>query len=231
MAALCFAACSPAFAEPSRQTQEFINAMKQAYQSQAGANRQAAEQINRNAQGDAGCQAIGNARANAGRIYVKSRQPVDPVQAIEKTTCFTDVMDIKVPTTGFGGLDFVIGQMGQYLQSSACRKSQEYWNKIKTSVQAGDSTGILSQAFYNVSGVTAPYANSSNPTAAPPRIDESLFQNATQGVISTGVSIATAPLTSRIGTLQQQILDLQQRLFGNSSNGGSSGNGGTSDGL
>lgn len=108
------------------------------------------------------CTAISTSARDAATAYVSRGQPISPETVIQNSTCFLDVMDIKIPVsmTGIGFLDSIIGSLMSKLMSSACSKSMSFINDLKNSAVNQLTSGIngalkmdsLSIAGVNVSG-------------------------------------------------------------------------------
>jgi hypothetical protein len=137
--------------------QQFINSMKSVYKNTSTASGTAAaqQQMNSGAQSDPLCNNLNTAKQNAAAGYVENKLPPDPTTVIQNSSCFLDVMDIKIPTTGFGFLDSFMGNLTPMLQSTACNKSTAFWNTTKNKMTSGQYGGLTNQVFGAVSSAAS----------------------------------------------------------------------------
>lgn len=211
---------SSAAAQPPAQAgsqMAFINAMKAAYAStaQASGSGAAAQSINLQAQGDPACAKIDQARKTAAQVFVRNKLPPDPTSVIQNSTCFLDVMDIRIPTSGFGALDFLINQMGGYLQTSACSNARNFWNQMVTNVTSGNVSGLIAQGFNPLPGSTQTVYSGGNRMVPGPggsTTGPNGYEQASNRAITTSVGFLTEPLNRQISDLAAQIQTLQQQL-------------------
>lgn len=108
------------------------------------------------------CTAISTSARDAAKSYIERGQPISPEKVIQNSTCFLDVMDIKIPVsmTGIGFLDGIIGKLLTKLMSSACSKSMAFINDLKNNAINQLKNGVngalrmdsLTIAGVNVSG-------------------------------------------------------------------------------
>lgn len=150
------------------------------------------------------CTAIGTAARDAAKSYVERGQPISPESVIQNSTCFLDVMDIKIPVsmTGIGFLDGIIGKLLTNLMSSACSKSMAFINDLKNNAINQLKNGVngalrmdsLSIAGVNVSGtVNNAVSGASN----------NIINNATNGVTNGVTNLFSNGGTSSPGNLFQ----------------------------
>lgn len=127
----------------------FVNSMKTVYKNTASSSGAAAatSSMNSEAMSDPLCTQLVESKRTAAQEFVKNKLPPDPTTAIQNSSCFLDVMDIKIPTTGFGFLDALIGALTPFLQSTACNKTANFWGDIKGKMNTGDFGGLTNQLF------------------------------------------------------------------------------------
>ena len=106
------------------------------------------------------CTAIEAAAKQAATEYVKRGQPVSPEKVIQNSTCFLDVIQIRIPVsiTGIGFLDAILNQFLNKMLTSSCDKGMAFLNDLKTSAINQITSGInssLNLNQLNVAGITA----------------------------------------------------------------------------
>jgi hypothetical protein len=215
MAALLVASFSLApvvsSAAPSSQ-QQFIDSMKAVFKATSTASGAAAsqQQMNSGAQTDPLCNNLTTAKQNAASSFVKNKLPPDPSTAIQNSSCFLDVMDIKIPTTGFGFLDSLMSSLTPFLQSSACNKTANFWNDTKTKMSGGQFGSLTNQVFGAVAsaqtgtgnGVIGSYSQSIANAAA----------NGGPQALGTALTGAAGQITGQMPQQVTQYLTTAQQL-------------------
>lgn len=149
-------ACGGAAAQSTAAEMAYAVLMKKAFAQSSSTSPYAANAaaINSLAASDADCAALGNAGVAQAQASVRASMPPDPTTVIQNTTCFLDVMSIKIPTTGFGILDFLIGTLNSFLKTTACKASSSYWNNLKAQISGGSYSQLMSQVFNSTGPIT-----------------------------------------------------------------------------
>lgn len=183
----------PAMAMDSA-TLAWVNSMKGIYKTTATSSGTAAasSSLNTTAATDPLCDSLKESKKKAAEAYVKNKLPPDPLTVIENSSCFLDVMDIKIPTTGNAFLDGFVGLLTPHLKSSSCEKASNFWGGIKSNMTSGNFSSLTNQIFTAANATTS--GNSSTSYSA------SLFEsasNALNGVV--GNNGGTTGGTSTVG--------------------------------
>lgn len=91
------------------------------------------------------CTQLDEARKEAAVAFMERGQPPDPSRVIQNSTCYLDVIGIKIPValTGIGWLDGVISNVLQKVQAGACGKLNSYVDDLKNNAasQIRNTTG------------------------------------------------------------------------------------------
>lgn len=155
--------------------QQVLNYAKQMYgaykaQSNASGYNATVAQLNSQAQSDPACAAISTAGINAAQQFVKTAMPPNPTSMIQGSTCFLDIMAIKIPTTGIGFIDGLIASVVKFAMDKACALTNNFWADMMAKVNLGNFQVLLSgnplsfmksgalQAPAGLSGYAAPAA-------------------------------------------------------------------------
>lgn len=141
---------------------QFVKALKAVYSSQSSTSgaTAAAATINANAASSPACDNLMKAKQAAAENDIKNKLPPDPTAVIRNTTCFVDVMNVSIPMTGISFLDYVVGQLGPFIEQQACNSTSSWWNDMKTKVSAGEYQSLSNMGFQ--------LANGQNPVAFNP---------------------------------------------------------------
>lgn len=137
----------------------WAQALRSVYKAEAATSSAAStannQKINKNAMTDPLCKQLFESKEKSEKDFVKNKLPPDPSKVIENSTCFIDVMDIAIPTTGSGFLDTVVGAITPFLKSSACKKQAEWWNDAKSKMTSGQFGALDSQFNSAINAVNA----------------------------------------------------------------------------
>lgn len=156
-----------------------------------GAQAQGSAVASRNAQAlsAAECTAIEASARDAAAAYVDRGQPVSPGSVIQNSTCFMDILGIKIPVsmTGIGWLDGVISTVASKAMTSACSAGMSYMNDLRSSavnqIRSG-ATGALQINQLNIGGVNV----GSSVNSATSQATNSLISNASNAASATSTS-------------------------------------------
>lgn len=96
---------------------------------------------------DANCKDILVTAQEARVEAVQRYTPPSPVNVIRDSTCFVDVIGIKIPHTGIGYLDQLLPQIIKMASDSACNSTNGFWSKISNSVKTGSVADLLGSAI------------------------------------------------------------------------------------
>lgn len=96
---------------------------------------------------DANCKDILQTAQEARVEAAKRYTPPSPVNVIRDSTCFVDVIAIKIPHSGIGYLDQLRPQIIELASKSACNSSNGFWSKISNSVKNGSVAELLGSAI------------------------------------------------------------------------------------
>ena len=158
-------ASSMAGAQDASSQLNFVRSLKAAYAAQSSSSGTAAAraELNSGAQSSPDCQALMTAKQNAASNHVRNKLPPDPTTVIQNTTCFLDVMEIQIPTTGIGFLDAVVGAVTPFLQSTACDSMTSWWGDMQSKMSSGNFQTLMNQSFGGNGGTFTPTPIPSNP--------------------------------------------------------------------
>lgn len=81
--------------------------------------------------------------------YVQRHMAPSPVSIIKNTTCFIDIFSIPIPSTGFGFVDALVGQVVGFIKNAVCKSTGSFWGQITSAAMSGNVSGLIN------AGVTA----------------------------------------------------------------------------
>lgn len=94
------------------------------------------------------CNKIVQSADTAKKEYVARHAAPDPTKVIKNSTCFVDVMNIRIPLkTGFGMVDSLIGDLTKLASGSMCSSTNAYWQRISDAAQRGDLQTLKNTAI------------------------------------------------------------------------------------
>ena len=149
-AAAILMAAVPAQAQTAEDT--YLRTMKAAFSSAGQTTNYAGQKQALDSAGtaSANCQSYGTAMQSAAGDYAKSGLPPDPSQVMKSSTCLTSILNVKIPTTGFGAVDMVIGMvMSQVLN---CNATSGSWLGIMGQMVGGNLSNVAGTVLNNVGG-------------------------------------------------------------------------------
>lgn len=174
-------------------TLAWAQALKGVYKTEAASSTSAAnnQTMNKDAMSDPLCKQLIDARTKAAQDFMKNRIPPDPSKVIENSTCFIDVMDIAIPTSGYGFLDAVVGAISPFLKSSACNKQAGWWNDTQSKMASGQFAGLGSQFGSAITAVKQVQGASASAGSV----------QTYSGILSGALTRPTSPYAGTPGTL------------------------------
>jgi hypothetical protein len=177
----------------SAQALAYARQMYGSYRAQANASNYTgnAQALNSAAQSNANCTAIATAGTNAARQYVRTSMPPNPMNIIKGTTCFIDIMDISIPTTGIGFIDFFIQRVVQWVKNRICQATQNFWSELTNKMNMGQYTDLLSgnplsMSIWRSGAMSGPATMATTPTT-------SAVTNPVASVPAMGQSLSADP--------------------------------------
>lgn len=148
---------------------EWANALAKVYKAEAsaGTTKSATDSINKSSTSSVECKELNDAKAKAAEQYIMNKLPPDPTTVIAKSTCFLDVMDITIPTSGTGFLGSIMGFLSPFVsRSTICDNTKVFWDDIKSNVTSGKTGDLLNMTFSTAKEVSAAQGGATSTTAA-----------------------------------------------------------------
>ena len=151
----------------------YARRMRIAYAQDAVANSTATAEasMRQKALSNANCREIVTSADTAKKFYVARHMPPDPTKVIRSSTCFVDVLKIKIPRTGSAILDGLVGKLTDLASGPVCSATSDYWGKIATAAARGDVRGLTNTAITTVRDYVpqdvGPVISAIDPTGSP----------------------------------------------------------------
>jgi hypothetical protein len=95
----------------------------------------------------ANCGVIVQAATTARQEYVVRHMAPDPTKVIQGSTCFIDVMKIKIPKSGYAAVDKLVSSLADHVAKSQCVSTSSYWDKIAKAAKSGNIDQLKSTAI------------------------------------------------------------------------------------
>jgi hypothetical protein len=127
----------------------YARRMRVLYAKDAVANSTAPAEaaLKQQAMSSGNCRDIVVSADTAKKAHVVRHMAPDPTQVIKNSTCFVDVLKIKIPSTSFAFVDGLVNQLSGFAEKSLCSSTQGYWNNIASAAASGNIKGLASQAI------------------------------------------------------------------------------------
>ena len=164
------------------------------------------------------CNRLKQGKISAAQSYVVSKLPPNPTTVIQESTCFLNVMDIAIPTSGNMFLDSVVNIVSPYLKPHGCKATDDWWNQSVARMKNGTLSSLNSEFSVATQSVNMPqsslnqvqsYSSLSNGTSTRPTDMSTVIVNKV-GTPYTPAGNYTASLSSSTSVKTITVVDGQQ---------------------
>ena len=93
------------------------------------------------------CEVLEKSRITSAEDVFREGRPPDPRRFIQKTSCYTDIANIRIPMLGGGFMSGIVDAVLRLLARGNCRGQIAFWTQITDALEDGDYAGIRDMAF------------------------------------------------------------------------------------